>query len=44
VFRTLGRGVLALVFAGLGYAVLHRRNVTQPPPAGDGWVELHFDS
>jgi len=35
---------LAFVFAGLGFAALHRRNATPLPLAGDGWVELTFDA
>jgi hypothetical protein len=42
--RTVRRGALALVFAGLGFAVLYRPNRTPPRPAGDGWVELSFDA
>jgi hypothetical protein len=41
--RTGGRTLLALVFAGLGYAVLHRRDVPVTRANGDGWVELTFD-
>jgi hypothetical protein len=36
----LRRGALALVFVGIGYAVLYRRDRTSPRPANDGWVEL----
>jgi hypothetical protein len=42
--QTLRRATLALVFAGLGFAVLYRRDRTPPRPASDGWVELSFDA
>ena len=36
----LRRGALALVFTGIGFAVLYRRRGTSPQPANDGWVDL----
>jgi hypothetical protein len=37
-----GRAALALALAGVGYAVLHRRDVGSTRAHGDGWVELTF--
>jgi hypothetical protein len=40
----LRRSTLTLVFVGIGYAVLYRRNKRSPRPAGGGWVDLSFDA
>jgi len=33
-------GALALLFTGIGFAVLYRPRRTSPRPANDGWVYL----
>jgi hypothetical protein len=41
----LRRSALTLVFVGIGYAVLYRRNMRSPRPAATGgWVDLPFDT
>jgi hypothetical protein len=42
-FHRLRRGALVFVVAGIGYAVLYRRDRTSPLPNTGGWVDLPFD-
>jgi hypothetical protein len=38
------RGALTLVFTGIGFVVLYRRDRQSPVPANPGrWVDLPFD-
>jgi hypothetical protein len=40
----LRRGALTLVFTGIGFVVLYRRDRQSPVPANPGrWVDLPFD-